>query len=76
MRKKVVYYEEPFCEHCGDLEPFTPTYEEDCSWCIGCGYANGEFTKSEVKKYSKQAAKHKISYYEKRIENLKKEYKL
>ncbi|UGO46319.1 hypothetical protein PQE74_gp211 [Bacillus phage vB_BanS_Chewbecca] len=67
--KDVKYKEECYCEHCGDLEPFTATFEDGCDWCIWCGL-NGDLHLSEEdqRQISIMEAKHKLKYFTKRAE--------
>jgi len=39
--------EEPFCEHCGDMAPFTPIVDEGVSYCLMCHMANTEVNMSD-----------------------------
>lgn len=39
-KESVWVIKESHCEHCGELEPYTPVYcDEFCTWCLNCyGY--------------------------------------
>ena len=69
----IVYNEECFCEHCGELEPHTATYEDNNTyWCLSCGLVNNEITTEEADKAVQREILHKIKHFECRINNLKK----
>ena len=39
---------DPFCEHCMDLEQGSFTFDDDgISWCISCYYAGGKINDQE-----------------------------
>lgn len=75
--KDVKYKEECYCEHCGDLEPFTATFEDGCDWCIWCGL-NGDLylSKEEQRQVSIIEATKKIVYFKNRIEELEESLKI
>lgn len=59
----------PFCEHCGDLEPYTAIYFDGCDWCLGCvGVVFNKEDKEQIMEIQNQA---KIIYFEKRLEELR-----
>ena len=69
--------EEPFCEHCYDLEPFTLTWEEEdgCTWCMACatcGDFDFEHNKEEIEEWEEKARQAKVAHFEGRVKELKK----
>ena len=71
--KDVEYKDEPFCEHCGDLEPYTATYGDGCDYCVDCGRMGDlEINDEEYEQIQVEEAKMKMKYYAERIEKLHK----
>ena len=73
MNEKIKFEEKPRCEHCGDLEPFTPVYEdEDLNWCLSCAGAEGLIKLSIDDNYEIEIKETelKIEHYQKKIDKL------
>lgn len=68
--------DDPWCEHCGQLEPFTMVVNDGCSdWCETCIDSVGEydFTKpsdEDIEVAVRKANRQKITYFKKRIKQL------
>lgn len=71
------FNEEPSCEHCGDLEPFTMTFDEDgCPWCRWCVEINGElfgYDESIMNELEEKEIDFKIKHFERRLKSLREE---
>ena len=72
----VVFVEDPFCEHCGDLEPYSVMISDGGTyWCEMCADANGYLPDDddpiwqEIKDIECTA---KIKFHEKELKRLKK----
>lgn len=67
----IQYKEEPWCEHCGELEPYTATFEDGADWCIWCGLM-GDLQLKEEDKWAIEVmeAKHKLKYFTERVESI------
>lgn len=71
--KDVKYKEECWCEHCGDLEPYTATYGDGCDYCVDCGRMGDlAISDEDYEKIAIEEARHKVEYFAKRIESLHK----
>lgn len=75
MEQKIVVEEECFCEHCGDLEPFSLVYsDEGAYWCMDCAQYNEEFntlfTWTDIKEKESESISKKIQYFSNRIHSL------
>jgi hypothetical protein len=68
----IEFHENPFCEHCGELEPYDPTLQEGedagyITWCMDCAWANELATKAEIDKAEELAKPKKKKYYEEKL---------
>ncbi len=65
--------DKPWCEQCGELEPFTLTFDSDgVYWCIDCSVSQGIYlTSQDIIDLDKTEKEKKIKYFQKRIEELK-----
>ena len=64
-------YEEPFCEHCYDLEPFEATIDLDIQYCVSCCSANGiEIPENLLIKIKAKQKELKIEFYKKKLKEL------
>ena len=71
--KDIEYKKEPYCEHCGDLEPFTATFEDGASWCIWCGlHGDLQLTEEDKRHIEIIETTKKIGYFKNRIAELEK----
>ena len=76
MNIKVDFNENPSCEHCGDLEPFSMTFSEvdyGCPWCRWCVEANPDsFNLSDVnwKELEKKEDELKVKHFQERLDCL------
>jgi hypothetical protein len=68
---KLVSKEGAWCEHCGDLEPFTVMFDDGgTKWCLDCAKYDREFceefTAGDIKEAKLVAIDKKIEYFNKR----------
>ena len=68
---KPIFSEEPFCEHCMDLEAFDMVFDDDgvtwCRWCFD--FKDGVISDDWIK----QEKKLKVEYFKKRLQALESE---
>lgn len=70
--KDVEYKEECWCEHCGDLEPFTATYGDGCDYCVDCGRMGDlVIDDADYEKIITKELEHKLVYFEERVASIK-----
>lgn len=73
----IVTNPEPYCEHCGQLEPYTFTWsiEGDCvsSWCRSCAETFEEYNITDTEQVLIDTSERmaKIEYFERRLKELK-----
>lgn len=68
---EIYLYEQPFCEHCYDLEPFEITIGIDIQYCIGCSNANGiEIPEKLLVEIETKQKELRIEYYKKKLKEL------
>jgi len=74
MSAKPIFDKEAFCEHCGDLEPYSMTFNDDgvwwCQWCVRTdpeeyGVENVNWEESQ-----EQEKQHQAKYYESKVKSL------
>lgn len=65
----IKYEEEPNCEHCGDLEPFTAIVDTDPRYCLDC-FSDLELSEDDLKQIEIEETKAKINYFKERLEGL------
>jgi hypothetical protein len=61
------FEEEPFCEHCGAMPPFTPTVDPDCAYCLNCWSASNEAPDSLFHSAELLELTYRVTFYEKEI---------
>lgn len=68
----VVYSEEAWCEHCGDLEPFDATLDNGTHWCMDCAKYNDDFplSEDEEKAIKIQELAYKFRYFTDRLKSI------
>lgn len=64
--------ENNYCEHCGDLQPYTPTYSNGgASWCLDCARMDTVFrntwNEEDITYFNKKCYKKRINYHVKQI---------
>lgn len=70
----VVYKEETWCEHCGTLEPFTATLDnENTRYCMDCCDGDSYFVVSEDEKKQIEITELEamLPYFEERVTNIR-----
>lgn len=65
----IIYEEEPNCEHCGDLEPFTAMVETDPTYCLDC-FDDIELSEDDKVEINLLETQKKIEYFSKRLVRL------
>lgn len=75
----IEFMQDPCCEHCGFLKPFTPTIRDTnmvdwCIDCMNCGDPKSDlpFSVIDISVIKATEAELRIKYYAKEIEQLKK----
>ena len=69
----VKFDEEPFCEHCLDMSPYTPMIDDGyVTWCLDCAMNHEDISKDVRKKIETKEVTIKISYHEERLRELNK----
>ena len=63
----VEFKEETFCEHCYDLEPFTPTIEDGARYCLDCMGNDDrlELSNEDLKVIEVMELVYKLNHYQK-----------
>jgi len=72
--KDVFYKEETWCEHCGNLEPYTAVVDFDSVWyCLDCAKYDGNFkvTNEEIREIEIIEVDKMIQYFDKRLVSLR-----
>lgn len=63
--------EEPFCEHCRELEPYDIIYlHESIGWCEVCMESIEEIPQSMKDKAAKESKEKKKVYYQEKLDGL------
>lgn len=63
----IEFEEEAFCEHCYDLEPFTPTIEVGARYCLDCMGNDDklELSNEDLKVIEVMELVYKLNHYQK-----------
>ena len=64
--------EEAFCEHCYELEPFTPVIEDGADYCLDCFTSGNDISNDIREQIELESAKMQLEYYTKKINGLMK----
>lgn len=67
---EVCFGEEPFCEHCHNLEPYTAIFVDGCEWCLWCFESMHELPGAAIDKIKKIEKRHKKAYFKRKLEEL------
>ena len=73
----IKFEEDAECEHCGVLEAFDATFDDDCThWCLDCAKEMDELkhlTEDDWKQITILEIANKINHFKERIEALQEE---
>lgn len=70
---EIFFHEEPYCEHCAALEPYSLMIDYSdggCPYCLGCRNGIIDIPKEILDQAEKESRKFKIEYYKKKLEEL------
>jgi hypothetical protein len=70
--KDVKFEENSWCEHCGQLEPYTAVVEDGSQYCLDCMRMNDNFELSEEERYEVEVKEtsEQIKYHKRSYDNL------